>query len=514
MPHSLSPTSRPTWKRYLWNKWVLIALLLLAAWLLRHFFHKDSEAGGFGGGPGGPFGGRGGRNITTVGVAAAEKADLPIVMNALGTVTATATVTVRPQVSGVLQQVNFKEGQMVKAGQVLALIDPRQYELALMQSSGQLQRDLAQLENARQVLKRDLVLQSQESIAQQDVEAQSTLVKQLEGTVMTDRAQEGNARLNLSYTKVLAPVSGRVGLRTLDVGNLVSANDATGIAVITQLAPIDIEFTVPQTQVGDIQAELAEQAGSPLNVSALDRSRATVLAEGQFLALDNQVDIQTGTVRAKARFANADNHLFPNQFVNLRLVVRTIRNAVVVPVAALRHGTNGDYVYVLDPESKTVAQRAVTLGQAEVERVQIASGLAVGEKVITEGADRLKDGAKVNLPGDPMPGPGAPGDEKRKRWQNGGANSSDQKAGDGKKWDGQKREGGQPDWQKRRREHQAQGESPQGAPQGEAGAPTRGQTSSAQPQEPSPAQSAAQSSASGEASSTGEHRHKRRAESQ
>ena len=438
---SEKPVIRPTIKKVLFNKWLWAAVLILLIWLVWHFLHNDSIR------TMGEFGGRNGRNAATVGVATAESADIPIILNALGTVTATATVTVRPQVSGVLQQVNFQEGQMVKAGQLLATIDPREFELALMQVSGQRQRDEAQLDNARLVLARDHALQAQESIAQQDVEAQVALVKQLEGTVMSDRAQEGTARLNLSYTKVVAPVSGRVGLRTVDVGNLVNAGDTTGIAVIAQLAPIDVVFSVPQIQVSDIQNELnsvQEQTPSPaaalaaaLKVTALDRSRANVLADGQFLALDNQVDVQTGTVRAKARFANEKLQLFPNEFVNIKFVLRNIKGAVVVPISALRHGTNGDYVYVLDSESNTVALRLVSAGQSDVERVQIINGLQTGEKVITEGADKLKDGATVklasNIPdgaGDPAKA-GANREGRNKDWKNKNSASPD---GSHKEW--------------------------------------------------------------------------------
>jgi len=311
-------------------------------------------------------------------------------------VTAAATTTVRPQVSGILQQVLFKEGQMVKAGQVLAQIDPRQFEMALLQASGQRQRDEAQLENARLTLERYRTLLGQDSIARQDVDTQAALVKQLEGTVMTDRAQEGTARLNLGYTKVLAPISGRVGLRVVDVGNLVGASDASGIAVITQLAPIDVEFSVPQDSVPLVMQQA--NSGANLTAVALDRTRTSVLESGKFSALDNQVDVQTGTVKAKARFANTRSTLFPSQFVNLRLELRTIKDAVMVPVTAVRHGAKGDFVYVLK-DDKSVTVRPITRGQATAEKVQIASGLQVGEQVITEGADRLKEGAKVTLPG-------------------------------------------------------------------------------------------------------------------
>ena len=393
----------------------IIAVLAMIGlgWLAWHLTHPDPAAGGkngaAAGGPGGPGGGGGGGRrgapATTVGVATAEKMDLPITMDALGTVTAAATTTVRPQVSGILQKVLFKEGQMVKAGQVLAQIDPRQFEMQLLQATGQRQRDEAQLENARLTLERYRTLLSQDSIARQDVDTQAALVKQLEGTVMTDRAAEGTAKLNLGYTRVVAPISGRVGLRVVDVGNLVSSGDANGIAVITQLSPIDVEFAVPQDQVPEVMTPV--RSGATLPVLAFDRTRTAELDRGRFSALDNQVDTQTGTVRAKARFENTKNTLFPSQFVNVRLELRTIKDAVMVPVTALRHGTKGDYVYVLN-QDRTVSMRSVTRGQATVDKVQITKGLELGERVITEGADRLKDGAKVTLPGD-APGAGRRG---------------------------------------------------------------------------------------------------------
>lgn len=382
----------------------IIAILAMAAlgWLAWHLTHQPAGGGqggrGMGGpgGPGGPGGGRGGP-ATTVGVATAEQANLPVTLDALGTVTAAATTTVRAQVSGILQKVLFKEGQLVKAGQVLAQIDPRQFEMALLQATGQRQRDEAQLENARLTLERYRTLLTQDSIARQDVDTQAALVKQLEGTVMTDRAAEGTARLNLGYTKVVAPITGRVGLRVVDVGNLVTSGDANGLAVITQQSPIDVEFAVPQDRVPDIMSRAT--TGATLPAHAFDRTRTDVLATGRFAALDNQVDTQTGTVMAKARFDNDRMTLFPSQFVNIRLEMRTIENAVMVPVTALRHGSTGDYVWLLNGD-RTVSMRAVTRGQATTDKVQIANGLKVGDKVITEGADRLKDGAKVTLPGD------------------------------------------------------------------------------------------------------------------
>jgi multidrug efflux system membrane fusion protein len=364
-------------------------------------------AGGGGGRPGGP-GGR--APATTVGIAAAEKMDIPIVMDSLGTVVPQATVRVRPQVSGVLQQLLFKEGQAVKKGDLLATIDPRQFEMALQQAIGQRQRDESQIEAAKVTLARFQTLLQQDSIARQEVDTQAALVKQLEGSVVIARANEGTARLNLSYTRIVAPISGRVGLRTVDVGNVVSPGDANGIGLITQLAPIDVEFTVPQDQAPDLQ----QRSGSFMEAKALDRTRANVLDVGVFASLDNQVDTQTGTVRAKARFNNAKMALFPSQFVNIQLMVRTLKDAIVVPVSALRHGSDGDYVFVLN-QDRTVTQRPVKAGQATVDKVQIVTGLQLGERVVTEGADRLKDGARVTLPGDAPRAPGEGGGAARRR---------------------------------------------------------------------------------------------------
>ncbi|NHZ41435.1 efflux RND transporter periplasmic adaptor subunit [Massilia aquatica] len=405
----------------------VIAVLAMAglgtlAWYLTH-----QPAAGPGGAPGAPGaagpggapaaggggrGGRGGGMATTVGVATAERTDIPVILDALGTVTAAATATVRPQVSGILQKVHFSEGQLVKAGQVMASIDPRPFEMALMQAAGTRQRNEAQLESAKVTLERYRTLLTQDSIARQEVDTQAALVKQLQGTAMTDRAAEGVARLNLGYTQVKAPITGRVGLRVIDMGNLVGSGDANGIAVITQLSPIDVEFAVPQDRVPDLQGRIRDSAGLP--ATAFDRTRTTSLAKGEFKALDNQVDVQTGTVRAKARFANDDQALFPSQFVNLRLELRTIKDAVVVPVTALRHGSTGDFVYVLNAAERTVAVRPVTRGQATVDKVEVKTGLKAGEQVITEGADRLKDGARVTLPTD-KPAAGAAGGRRRQR---------------------------------------------------------------------------------------------------
>ena len=394
------------------GRWVgaLIALLGLAAvgWLAWHLTHRPKPAmpgmaaGGPPGGPGGPGGGPGagggrGGAASTVGIGVARRAAIPVLIDALGTVTSRAVVTVRPQVSGVLTQVLFTEGQMVKKGEVLAVIDPQPFQILLDQARGARLRDEAQLDAARVTLERFRTLLAQDSIARQDVDTQAALVKQLEGTVAIDRANEGTARLNLGYSRIVAPVSGRVGLRPVDAGNTVGTGDTTGVAVITQIAPIDVEFSVPEDRVLPIQTRLA--SGAALPVKVLDRARTRTLGDGMFSTLDNLVDTQTGTVKAKARFANDAGLLFPNQFVNVQLLLRTIENAIVVPVTALRTGPNGDFVYVLR-DDRTVTLRLVKRGESTTDSVVITSGLEAGERVVTEGGDRLKDGARVQLGAD------------------------------------------------------------------------------------------------------------------
>ncbi|MEJ6022845.1 efflux RND transporter periplasmic adaptor subunit [Ramlibacter sp. PS4R-6] len=402
----------------------VIAVLVVAGlgWLAWDLTHSSGGASGAasgasgaraGGGGGGGFGGGGGGRggpPTTVGVAAAERADLPVTIDALGTVVPLATVKVRPQVSGVLQQVNFKEGQMVKKGDLLAQIDPRQFEMALQQATGARMKDEAQLQAAKVTLERFRTLLKQDSIARQEVDTQEALVKQLEATLVVDRANEGTARLNLGYTRIVAPVAGRVGLRVVDVGNVVSSSDANGVALITQLSPIDVEFAIPQDQAAWMQQNM----GAFMEAKAFDRTRQAVLDTGTFASLDNQVDVQTGTVRAKARFNNARGVLFPSQFVNVQVNVRTIKDAVVVPVAAVRHGANNnDFVFVLN-QDRTVSMRTVKTGQQTVDKVQVTSGLQLGERVITEGADRLREGSRVVLPGD-APGAGGGGGGRRRQ---------------------------------------------------------------------------------------------------
>lgn len=387
----------------------VIAVLAVAglgwlAWSLT----QPAETGTAQAGPGGARragmgpGGRGGP-ATTVGIAVAETAEIPVILDALGTVVPQATVRVRPQVSGVLQRVLFKEGQMVAKGALLAQIDPRPFEAALQQAMGARQRDEAQLQAARVTLQRYQTLWQQDSIARQEVDTQAATVRQLEASIVSDRAAEATARLNLAYTRIVAPIGGRVGLRPVDVGNVVGPSDTNGVALITQLNPIDVEFAVPQ----DHASWLQHNAGAFMEVRVFDRTRTTLLDTGVFASLDNQIDTQTGTVRAKARFNNERRQLFPSQFVNVKLQLRTIKDAVVVPVAAVRQGGTGDHVFVL-MDDRTVQLRPVVRGQPVGDKVQIASGLRIGEKVVTEGADRLRDGSRVVLPGDAPARPGGP----------------------------------------------------------------------------------------------------------
>lgn len=389
------PAPRPPSRRRLWLGSLAALGLVLAlgggAWYL--IKRTNEPAGGRGG-----FGGA----SATVGHAVAHQAELPVTIDALGTVMPLATITLKPQVGGVLTEVLYTEGQTVTKGQLLARIDPRPYEQALMQAQGTRVRDEAQLEAARVTLARYRTLLTQDSIARQDVDTQAALVKQLEGTVITDRAAEAAAKLNVEYTRITAPVAGKIGLRTVDPGNTVTANATTGIAVITQMNPIDVQFAVPQDRLPDIQAQLAK--GVPLAVKAMDRTRSTTLDTGSFSTLDNVVDTSTGTVKGKARFANAQTTLFPSQFVNVQMTLRTI-NAIVVPVTAVRTGPEGTYVYVIN-DDRTVSMRPVKRGESTVELAAITEGLQAGEKVVTEGGDRLKDGAQVMLQGDkPMAGP-------------------------------------------------------------------------------------------------------------
>lgn len=379
---------------------VVIAAVVIGAiaWWLAHSTPEPAARGGrFGGGRGGPGGA--GALAMPVGVAKVETGDINIVLNSLGTVTPLRVVTVSAQVSGQLQRINFKEGQRVNAGDLLAEIDARPFQAALTQAEGAAAKDQALLANARIDLERYKTLFAQDSIAKQQLDAQASLVRQYEGTVKSDQGPVETAKVNLGYTKIVAPLGGRVGLRQVDAGN--NVQNGASIVVITQLQPIDVLFTVPED---NLPAVLARQhAGTPLDVDVYDRAGQNKLASGTLASLDNQIDTATGTVKAKAEFTNADESLFPNQFVNVRMLLDVMHGAIVIPTSSLERGSGGLFVYVVQ-DDHTVAVRNIKTGPTEGERVAVTEGLKVGEQVVTSGADRLREGSKVELPGEgPQP---------------------------------------------------------------------------------------------------------------
>ena len=331
--------------------------------------------------------------------------DIDITLSALGTITARNTVTVKPRVDGQLLRLNFNEGEKVKSGDLLAEIDPRPFQAQFDQVSGQLARDTALLANARLDLERYRGLLAKDSIARQQVDVQEALVRQYEGVVKADQGLLDNAQLQLSFTKVTAPLSGRLGLRQVDAGNMVRSSDAAGLVVITQTQPINVLFTLPADSISPVVSSL--RAGTALTVEAFERDGKTKLATGRLLTVDNQIDTATGTVRLKAEFANADDRLFPNQFVNVRLHVEKREAALLIPLAALQRGVKGNFVYVVGQEG-VVNVRQVTVGPSSGNRVAIEQGLAEGEQVATDGLDKLRDGAKVEVT---TPGAGAKGGE-------------------------------------------------------------------------------------------------------
>jgi multidrug efflux system membrane fusion protein len=346
-----------------------------------------------------PKGGQG-RAVQTppqpVGAATIDKGDIRIVLNELGTVTSLDTVTVLTQISGQLVEVGFKEGQIVKKGDFLAQIDPRPYQAALDQAQGTLAHDQGLLGQAQADLKRYQTLGRQDSIAQQQLDDQRYLVAQYTGTVQTDQGTVDNAKLNLAYCHIVSPIDGQVGLRLVDQGNYVQVSSTTGVVVITQMQPISVLFSVPEDNLPDVIQRV--RSGATLSVEAYDRANTRLLATGTLATLDNQIDTTTGTVKLRALFANPDELLYPNQFVNARLLVDTMPNTVRVPVPAVQRGEPGTYVYVINANN-TVSVRPVKLGPTDGGYSAVLSGLQPGEKVVTDGTDRLRDGAVVTVPG-------------------------------------------------------------------------------------------------------------------
>lgn len=342
-----------------------------------------------------------------VNVAPVRSRDLAVWVEALGTVTPLHTVTVRSRVDGELLQVLFEEGQEVEKGQLLARIDPRPYRIALEEALGQQQQNRALLDNARDKLERYRGLAEQNSIPRQELEDQHALVRQYEGTLAVDAARVAEARLNLAFTRIEAPIDGRLGLRRLDPGNLVSGADGDGLVVITQMEPIAVSFSVPEAELPAILEGL--RAGREMPVEALDRSGSRVLARGRLQTVDNRIDTATGTIGLKAHFANDDQRLYPNQFVNVRLRVGTRPDATVIPSASVQHGSVGTYVFVVSDQNR-VRLRRIEVGVDNGERVEVLSGLDPGEQVVLEGLDRLRDGGTVKVvatgdaAGDDLPG--------------------------------------------------------------------------------------------------------------
>ncbi|MCP1576934.1 MdtA/MuxA family multidrug efflux RND transporter periplasmic adaptor subunit [Herbaspirillum rubrisubalbicans] len=402
-PSPSHPTSRGSILRRWWF-WVLVAALAAGGgytlWSKKQAQQEQMAAmGGPGGrpGPGGPGGRRPGAGAFAapampVGVAVARVQNVDVFLNGLGAVTPTATATVRARVDGQLMKLYYKEGQVVKAGDLLAEIDPRALQAALTQAEGQLARDRALLASARLDLKRYQTLLSQDSIASQQVDTQSALVKQYEGTVTADEGNVASARLQLSFTRVTAPISGRLGLRQADIGNNVTTSDTNGLVIITQLQPITAIFSIPEDNIPQVLQQL--QSGRKLPAQAWDREQKNKLADGVLLTIDNQVDATTGTVKLKAQFPNTDYALFPSQFVNIRLQLKTDEGATVIPTAAIQRGSKGLFVYVVKQDN-TVTVRPVKTGTVQDDLSVITDGVKPGETVVIDGIDRLREGAKV-----------------------------------------------------------------------------------------------------------------------
>ena len=384
-------------------RWGIVLTVILAAGAAYWFWHDRAEettAGAAGASqqgakaPAGARHGRFGATLAPVQAATATSESVPRYLTGLGTIAAANTVTVRSRVDGQLLSIHFQEGQQVKAGDLLAQIDPSQFKVALAQAQGQLAKDNATLANARRDLARYQQLVKTNLISRQELATQQSLVVESAGTVKADQAAVASAQLQLDWTRITAPIDGRVGLKQVDIGNQISSGDTTGIVVLTQTHPIDLVFTLPESDIATVVQ--VQKAGKTLSVEAWDRTNKQKISTGSLLSLDNQIDATTGTIKLKARFNNLDDALFPNQFVNARMLVDTEQDAVVIPTAALQMGNEGHFVWVLNSENK-VSKHTVTPGIQDSQKVVINAGLSAGDRVVTDGIDRLTEGAKVEV---------------------------------------------------------------------------------------------------------------------
>src|SRR5271163_2505844 len=398
-----SSTAQPAKSR--WWLWVIILVVIAAGIWYYRGTHSTSEADGApsagAGGAGKGKGGAGGAGFAVpVVVATAQKGDLPVYLLGLGSVTAYNTVTVRSRVDGAIVKVNFTEGQFVHEGDALVEIDPRPYQVALEQAQGQLAKDEAQLKDVQIDLGRYNLLYKEGVIPKQQVDTQEASVGQSQGSIAADQAAIDSAKLNITYSHIVAPISGRVGLRLVDVGNIVHATDTTGLVVITQLQPISVIFTLPQDQLPQVMAKL--HSGAQLSVEAWDPDNTQKITSGKLATIDNQIDVTTGTYKLKAIFGNENEILFPNQFVNVHLLVDTKHNMTLVPVAAIQRGPQGTYVYTSGPGNVAKIQ-AVTIAQTTGNIVGLTSGITAGDSVVIDGQDKLQEGTKLKPTQAPMP---------------------------------------------------------------------------------------------------------------